>query len=107
MIADIACPKLWEGYPGMVHGGIIASLLDGAMTHCLFAMDISAVTADLHVRYRHALQLGQPAIVEAKVTRHIPPVYVLEAKITQEQVVCSTATGKFMDRRYISQKEFK
>lgn len=26
-----------EGYPGTLHGGLVATLLDGAMTHCLFA----------------------------------------------------------------------
>jgi acyl-coenzyme A thioesterase PaaI-like protein len=26
-----------EGYSGLLHGGVIAALLDGAMTNCLFA----------------------------------------------------------------------
>ena len=38
--AHMNCPRLWQGYPGMVHGGIIASILDGAMTHCLFARSL-------------------------------------------------------------------
>jgi acyl-coenzyme A thioesterase PaaI-like protein len=91
----------------MVHGGIIASLLDGAMTHCLFAMDICAVTADLHVRYRHPLLLDHPALITAQVTRDMSPIYVLESKLTQQNVICCTATGKFMDRRYAQQKDFK
>lgn len=28
---------LLEGYPGLVHGGIICALVDGAMTNCLFS----------------------------------------------------------------------
>jgi acyl-coenzyme A thioesterase PaaI-like protein len=95
------CPKLWQGYPGMVHGGIIASILDGAMTHCLFARQIAGVTADLQVRYRHPLLLGELASVRAKVTRDMSPVYVLEASIIQGNVVRSTAVGKFMDRRFV------
>ncbi len=98
--AHMACPKRWQGYPGMVHGGIIASILDGAMTHCLFARDIAAVTADLHVRYRHPLLVDADAIVTAKITREMAPVFVLEASIIQQDVIRCTATGKFMDRQF-------
>ena len=103
--ATVACPKLWEGYPGMVHGGITASLIDGAMTHCLFGQDINAVTADLHVRYRLPLILGKPATITAEVTNNMPPLYVLKSTLTQDGKCCVTATGKFMDRRYINTKE--
>lgn len=98
--AHMDCPKRWQGYPGMVHGGIIASILDGAMTHCLFARDIAAVTADLHVRYRHPLLVDADAIVTARITREMAPVFVLEASIIQQEKTRCTATGKFMDRQF-------
>tara|TARA_Y100001954_G_scaffold236428_1_gene297025 strand:+ start:1036 stop:1389 length:354 start_codon:yes stop_codon:yes gene_type:complete len=107
VLAHMDCPKLWQGYPGMVHGGIIASILDGAMTHCLFARQVSGVTADLHVRYRHPLLLSEPATVTAKVTRVMSPVYVLEAEIVQQDIVRCTATGKFMDRRFAQEDQYK
>jgi len=31
------CDRAFEGYAGILHGGVIASLLDGAMTNCMFA----------------------------------------------------------------------
>ena len=40
-----------QGYKGILHGGVISSLLDAAMTHCLFHQGIEAVTGDLHVRF--------------------------------------------------------
>ncbi len=40
-----------QGYDGLMHGGVIASLLDAAMTHCLFHRGVRAVTGDLNVRY--------------------------------------------------------
>lgn len=105
--ADVDCPKLWQGYPGMVHGGIIASMLDGAMTHCLFARQISGVTADLHMRYRHPLLLTEPAVVTAAITRDMSPVYVLQASIVQKDIVRAAATGKFMDRQFAQEKDLK
>ena len=50
--AAVACPASWEGYPGLVHGGIIAALLDGAMTNALFARGTVALTAEVALRYR-------------------------------------------------------
>ena len=94
--ADISCPMLWEGYPGIVHGGVIASLLDGAMTNCLFAEGFGAFTVDLQVRYRHPLLIDTPARVTAEITRSIPPVFVVKAKVEQDGRPCATASGRFM-----------
>ena len=48
-----------EGFQGCLHGGLIASLLDGAMTNCLFARGLVAMTAELKVRYRKPVLIGQ------------------------------------------------
>jgi uncharacterized protein (TIGR00369 family) len=96
--AEFNCDIAYEGYPGVVHGGIVASLLDGAMTNCLFSLGHVAVTADLHVRFRHPLRTGQKAAVRAWLTRDALPLFVLEAEIVQAGQVKATAVGKFMLR---------
>jgi acyl-coenzyme A thioesterase PaaI-like protein len=96
--AEFDCDIAYEGYSGVVHGGIVASLLDGAMTNCLFSMGHVAVTADLHVRFRHPLGTGQKATVRAWLTRNALPLFVLEAEIAQAGQVKATAVGKFMLR---------
>lgn len=97
--AEFSCDALYEGYEGMVHGGIISTLLDGAMTHCLFALGHVAVTADLHVRFRHPLYTGQEATVRAKMTCEASPLFVLEAQVVQAGQVKATAIGKFMRKQ--------
>lgn len=94
----VVCDARMQGYPGLVHGGVVAALLDGAMTHCLFARGIAALTADLHVRYRHPVELDRPARVVAVVTDEYPPLFILEATIEQVDRVCARARGKFMLR---------
>ncbi len=94
--ATIDCPPHWQGYAGVVHGGIVSSLLDGAMTNCLFAQGVAAYTADLRVRFKRPLDVGHPARVTAKITRHATPIYELSAKIEQQGKVRALATGKFM-----------
>jgi len=79
-----------------VHGGIIAALLDGAMTNSLFARGIVSFTAELRVRYRHPLPLGQSVTILGEVTRCSRPPFVTEARIVQGGRIHATCTGKFM-----------
>ena len=58
-----------EGFQGCLHGGMIASLLDGAMTNCLFAQGLVAMTAELKVRYRKPVLIGQEMTIRAWITR--------------------------------------
>jgi len=94
--AEFPCDAAYEGYEGVIHGGIVSTLLDGAMTNCLFAIGYVAVTADLHVRFRHPLCTGQKALVRARLTRDASPLFVLEAQVMQADQVKATAVGKFM-----------
>jgi uncharacterized protein (TIGR00369 family) len=99
VVAEFDCDAMHQGYPRMIHGGIVACLLDGAMTHCLFAQGHAAVTGDLRVRYRHPLDVGTPAIVRAWVTKAAPPLFVMAAEVSQLGRVKAKATAKFMRRR--------
>jgi len=96
--ARFDCSSGFEGYTGMLHGGVVASLLDGAMMNCLFARGISAVTADLAVRFRHPVVIDTPATVCARIERSSPPRHLVKAEIVQGGQVKATATGKFMEQ---------
>ncbi len=44
----------WEGYPGVVHGGVLSALLDDLMFHAIHAVIRQPmVTASMEVRFRH------------------------------------------------------
>lgn len=96
--ASFECPRRYQGYDGILHGGVTSSLLDSAMTNCLFARGIVAVTAELTVRFRHPVQVGLPLVVRAEVVRRQPPLFVLEARILQDGQLKARAVGKFMER---------
>lgn len=85
-----------EGYPGRLHGGLIASLLDGAMTACLFARGICAVTAELRVRYLDPVSPTEMAIVKAWLESTSHGLHHLRAEIQQNGSVKARATAKFM-----------
>lgn len=100
--ASFDCDQAFEGYAGMLHGGVIASLVDGAMTHCMFAHGTPAVTAELTVRFRHPVVVGTAATVRAWIDRSLSPLHVLKAEVVQGMQVKATAAGKFMEQPHLA-----
>ena len=97
-LCEYDCDRAFEGYAGMLHGGVIASLLDGAMTNCMFANGIPAITAELTIRFRHPVVIGRTATVRAWIERSSPPLHRLRAEVVQDEQRKATAFGKFMER---------
>lgn len=96
--ATFQCDKVFEGYPGILHGGVISSILDGAMGNCMFAHGQATVTVEMTTRFRHPVVTGQVATVSARITRASHPLYLLEAEIVQGGKVKATAKGKYYNQ---------
>jgi acyl-coenzyme A thioesterase PaaI-like protein len=94
--ATVDCATAFEGYPGTLHGGIIATILDSAMTNCLFAQGHQGVTAELAVKYRAPVALHRAAFTEARATRDLFPLFLMEASLVQDGQTKATATAKFI-----------
>lgn len=47
-----------QGYNNLLHGGVASSLVDAAMTHCLFMQGIKALTAEMTVRFVAPIKVG-------------------------------------------------
>jgi acyl-coenzyme A thioesterase PaaI-like protein len=56
--AFVPAPR-FEGYTGMVHGGVIGTVLDEVMAWSLYRQETWAVTAELTVRYRAPIAVGE------------------------------------------------
>ena len=96
--ADFPCADVLEGYPHTLHGGVIASLLDGAMTNCLFAHGCIAVTAELAVQFLKPVATDRKATVQAWLEDSMLCLYRLAAELCQDGEVMARATGKFAER---------
>lgn len=90
-----ACDSRYQGYPGRLHGGIIATLLDAAMTHCLFARRIRGYTARLEIRYEEPVATSAGCRVRAALERERPPLYYLRAELWQDDVCRARAEATF------------
>jgi len=60
--AEITVPEQYQGYPGVVHGGIVAAMLDEVSARSQMAGDPPRFmyTAHLDIRYRKNVPVGQP-----------------------------------------------
>jgi len=96
--ADFQCNEAFEGYPGVLHGGVISSILDGAMCNCIFARGQAAVTVEMTTRFRHPVATGKEATVSARIIRTSHLLHLLEAEIIQDGKIRVTAKGKFYDQ---------
>jgi uncharacterized protein (TIGR00369 family) len=85
-----------QGYTGRLHGGIVASLLDAAMTHCLFQHDVQAVTADLRVRYVEPVPCHGRLDLDAHLVTGSRRLFRLRAELSQDGQVLAWAEAKFL-----------
>ncbi len=66
--AEFTPSDLHVGYEGLVHGGILAALIDDALANIWFVRGQEAMTAKLEVRFRRAVRPGDHLIVTAQET---------------------------------------
>jgi len=69
VIAHFTPREEYQGYPGVLHGGIIAALLDEAAGRVASRLDLWTTTAKLEIRYRKPLPIGKPLTVIGEMVR--------------------------------------
>ncbi|MDP3296523.1 MAG: PaaI family thioesterase [Thermodesulfovibrionia bacterium] len=89
--------KEHQGYLNIVHGGIISTLLDEAMVKLALAMDIPVVTAQMEIRLKKPLRVGEKIIVEAEILHNTKKLLEAYAKaVTMNNVLIADAKGKLV-----------
>ncbi len=90
------CNQNQQGYDNMVHGGIIASIIDASMAQCLMGHGVVAYTTDLAIRYRKPVFIGKTATLKTLIKAvNVGVLHTLQCEITQERHLAVSATGKF------------
>ncbi|BDU77092.1 PaaI family thioesterase [Mesoterricola sediminis] len=91
------CGKSYEGYENVLHGGVVSSLLDGAMASCMLARGIEAYTVELRLRFRRPALIGEPAIIRGEWLRNEGPLHLLQASLEQGGLARASARAKFFE----------
>lgn len=97
--ADFLAGTHLQGYTDLLHGGVIATLLDAAMTHCLFHRGVTAVTADLRVRYVQPIACGSRLEIDAHIIKACRSLYQLRGEIACDGTLGAWAEAKFLPKR--------
>ncbi|HEX9076088.1 MAG TPA: PaaI family thioesterase [Anaerolineae bacterium] len=67
--ADYTPREEHQGYPGVMHGGLVTALLDELIGRTAIASDLWCMTAKLQVRFRKPVPIGEPLRLKGEITR--------------------------------------
>ncbi|OGO50923.1 MAG: hypothetical protein A2148_02175 [Chloroflexi bacterium RBG_16_68_14] len=96
-VAEFTAPPDLQGYPGHVHGGGVATMLDEAMGWAVYGRGIWAMTARLTMRFRRSAPLGEPLTASGWVTRDRGRFLELRSELRSRRgVLLAEAEGIFV-----------
>lgn len=97
MIVAEFVPGRWhEGWRGVVHGGILTTILDETMAYALFLEGYEGLTARMDLRYRSSVQQGDRLRVEARIVGRRSRVIDVHGVILRAGQVVVEGTARFM-----------
>lgn len=87
----------FEGYGGMIHGGIICTILDEVMAWSLYRLEAWAVTGQLSTRFRKPMVVGEPVRAIGRLVKDRGRVLDMHAEIRRERdnVLLAEGTATF------------
>jgi acyl-coenzyme A thioesterase PaaI-like protein len=110
---DWTAPERFQGYPGHLHGGIAAALLDEAAGRTVLGGDSLRffVTLKMELRYRKPVPIGVPLVIRGEIVRdrgrivethaaiHLPDGSVaVEAEVWVAEAPLEITRGTDLDR---------
>jgi len=95
---DLVYEAGFQGWDGIAHGGILATILDEVMAWALVGEDQWGLTARLNIDFKRPVSVGQRIRAEGWITRSRRRVIDTEARLTDAAAgqVLATATGVYM-----------
>lgn len=98
--------KELQGYAGIVHGGMIALVLDEMMGNLLWTLKHPAMTAEITVRFHRPARVHQPLLAQARVKSRRGRVFQMEAEArTPAGKRVASASATYVQARRRSSQE--
>jgi acyl-coenzyme A thioesterase PaaI-like protein len=95
--AEFTPQAVHQGFPGLMHGGLVMTMMDEAMGWVTIGQKVWAVTARVNVRFREPVPLSQPVTVSAVIENDRRRWVTVKAEVrSQEGNVLAEAEGIFM-----------
>lgn len=94
--------KEYQGYSGIIHGGIIAALLDEACAYAAISLGYYTVTAEIKIRYKNILKPEEKIIIEAEANQIKSKLIEAKAQIKNlKNTIIAEAEGKLIIKEKI------
>jgi len=91
---ELSLPREYQGWAEVIHGGILATLLDEMMAHAVWHFAGPGLTLGLEVRFHAPLKPGEPIRVRGVLHTHNGSRRLAEGEITRLADGARIASGK-------------
>ena len=92
----LAVAAEYQGWQGMVHGGIISALLDEVSAYAGMTVSDTVVTGELTTRFLKPVPVEQELTVSAQVIKQLRRVVTVEARLVMQGEVLASAEAKMV-----------
>lgn len=90
----IVLDKRFQGWREIVHGGILATMLDEVSAYAGKTVARHVVTVEMTVRYKKPVKTGQEVLVTAAVIGQRKKILEISAKLEVDGIICTEADAK-------------
>ena len=95
----VASP-VFQGWDGIVHGGILSTLLDEAMATLVYELGFHAVTASMEIKFKKPAPILEPLLVYGEVTEVSRRLIRAKARIAKNDgTTLAVGISTFMKQR--------
>jgi uncharacterized protein (TIGR00369 family) len=92
-----AASPTFQGWDGIVHGGIISTLLDEAMAKLIYELGYQAVTASLEIKFKKPAPILEPLRIYGQIAEVSKRLIRAKAHVAREDgTILATGTSTFL-----------
>ncbi|MGI6681247.1 MAG: PaaI family thioesterase [Bdellovibrionota bacterium] len=96
---NVTIGKMFNGYDGIVHGGIVCALLDEAGFYAARTLDVITVTMSLNTKFKKPTPINTELYLEGKVLERRSRSVITHSKIMLGSNVLAEAKGEFFIKK--------
>lgn len=89
--------SIYQGYDGIVHGGIVSTLLDEAMAKLAYELGYNTVTASLEIRFKKPAPILERLSICGEITEVKARIVKAKARVAREDgTILAVATSSLV-----------